>query len=95
MSNGGTIGVGESTSPRRCGSGYDQLFVERRIDMLYTLATLNETELEAVQALEKKIGKRVLAMRPLRIGFDELSDEEMAQIQELEDEFGLTIVAVK
>lgn len=63
--------------------------------MLYTLASLDEKELTSVQELERKIGKRVIAMRPMTIEFDQLSEEDVAAIQQLEVELGIVIMAVK
>ena len=63
--------------------------------MLYSIASLDPAELEAVQKLEKQIGKRVLAMKPLEIEFDNLSEDDVAAIQMLEVDTGLVIVAVK
>jgi hypothetical protein len=63
--------------------------------MLYSIASLNEKELDAVQTLEKQIGKRVLAMKPLEIEFDNLAEDDVAAIQMLEVDTGLVIVAVK
>ena len=63
--------------------------------MLYTLASLDDKELDAVQNLEKKLGKRVLAMRPMEIELDTLSEEDVAAIQQLEVELGIVIMAVK
>ena len=63
--------------------------------MLYSIASLGEKEIEAVQNLEKKLGKRVIAMKPMDIELDALSEEDIATIQELEVDLGLVIVAVK
>ena len=63
--------------------------------MLYSLASLDGAELETIQRLETRLGKRVLALKPLDIEFDRLSDEETAEVQQLEVELGLVIVAVK
>ena len=63
--------------------------------MLYSLAPLGSTELDAVQTLEKRLGKRVLALKSVDIEFDELSEDEIDAIQKLEVELGLVIVAVR
>lgn len=63
--------------------------------MLYSLASLNPKELDAVQNLEKRLGKRLLALRQMEIDLDELSEDDVAEIQMLEVEMGIAIVAVK
>lgn len=63
--------------------------------MLYSLAPLGMTELDAIQALEKQLGKRVLALKSVDIEFDDLSEEQVDAIQKLEVELGLVIVAVR
>ena len=63
--------------------------------MLYSLASLSAKELEAIQSLEKRIGKQVLALRQMKIEYDDLPDEAVGEIQRLEVELGLALVAVK
>ena len=63
--------------------------------MLYSLATLEPGELEAIQSLETLLGKRVLALRKVDVELDDLSEEDVAEIQQLEVTTGLLIVAVK
>ena len=63
--------------------------------MLYSLASLADKELETIRNLEKRLGKRVLVLKQLEIDLDELSEDDVAEIQMLEVEMGLLIVAVK
>ena len=68
---------------------------EQGEQMLYSLATLGDKEPEAIQNLEKRLGKRVLALKQVEIDFDELTEEDIAEIQMLEVELGLALVAVR
>jgi len=63
--------------------------------VLYSIAALKSEELEAIQNLERRLGKRVLALKQLSIEFDDLSENDLAEIQLLEVELGLAIIAVK
>ena len=63
--------------------------------MLYSIAPLESKELEAIQDLERRLGKRVLALKQLEIDFDDLTDEDLAEIQQLEVQLGLAIIAVR
>ena len=63
--------------------------------MLCSLASLDKERVEAVQALEKKIGKTVLAFSCRDMKIDTLKDDEIAQIREAEKRLGVSLVAVK
>lgn len=63
--------------------------------MLCSLASLDKEKVEAIQALEKKIGKTVLAFSCRDLKADTLKDDEIAQIKEAESKLGLSLVAVK
>lgn len=63
--------------------------------MLCSLASLDKERVEAVQALEKKIGKTVLAFSCRDMKIDTLKDDEIAQIKEAEKRLGVSLVAVK
>ncbi len=63
--------------------------------MLYSIAPLESKELEAIQDLERRLGKRVLALKQIEIDFDDLTDEDLAEIQQLEVQLGLAIIAVR
>jgi len=63
--------------------------------MLCSLASLDKEKVEAIQALEKKMGKTVLAFSCRDLKADTLKDDEIAQIKEAENRLGLSLVAVK
>jgi len=63
--------------------------------MLCSLASLDKEKVEAIQALEKKMGKTVLAFSCRDLKADTLKDDEIAQIKEAESRLGLSLVAVK
>ena len=63
--------------------------------MLCSLASLDKEKVEAIQALEKKMGKTVLAFSCRDLKADILKDDEIAQIKEAESRLGLSLVAVK
>ncbi len=63
--------------------------------MLCTFAQLDGEKLEAVQSLEKKLGKTVVAFSCKDVGITSLKDDEIAQLRDLEKKLGLTLVAVK
>ncbi len=63
--------------------------------MLCTVANLDKRQLEAVQSLEKKLGKTVIAFSCKDIQATQLKEGELAQIKETEKQLGLALVAVK
>ncbi len=63
--------------------------------MLCSLASLDTEKVKAVQALEKKMGKTVLAFSCKEMKIDALKDDEIAQLREAEKNLGLSLVAVK
>jgi hypothetical protein len=63
--------------------------------MLCTFAQLDGEKLKAVQSLEKKMGKTVVAFSCKDIGITPLKDDEIAQLRDLEKKLGLALVAVK
>ena len=63
--------------------------------MLCSLASLDKEKVEAIQALETKIGKTVLAFSCREKKIDALKDDEIAQIKEAEKRLGLSLVAVE
>ena len=63
--------------------------------MLCSLASLDKEKIEAIQALEKKMGKRVLAFSCRDLKADTLKDDEISQLKEAESKLGLSLVAVK
>ena len=63
--------------------------------MLCSLASLDKEKVEAIQAIEKKMGKTLLAFSCRDLKADTLKDDEIAQIKEAESRLGLSLVAVK
>lgn len=63
--------------------------------MLYSLAKLNTPELEAIKSLEGKTGKTLLAFKSYDARIAELKPEELAQIRQVEERLGLSLVAVQ
>jgi len=68
---------------------------EKEAAMLCTFAQLDGEKLKAVQSLEKKMGKTVVAFSCKDIGITPLKDDEIAQLRDLEKKLGLALVAVK
>jgi len=63
--------------------------------MLCSLASLDTEKVEAIRAIEKKMGKTLLAFSCRDLKVDVLKDDEIAQIKEAESRLGLSLVAVK
>jgi hypothetical protein len=63
--------------------------------MLFTMANLDQKQLEAVQSLEKKLGKTVIAFSGKDLNATQLKDDELAQIREAEKQLKVALVAIK
>lgn len=63
--------------------------------MLWGLSMLREEQIKAINKLEEKMNVTLLAFSGLNIRNARLSREDLAQIQELESELGLSLVAVQ
>jgi len=63
--------------------------------MLYTVANLDKEKIEALQSLEKTLGKTLIAFSGKDLGVSALNDNELSQIREAEKKLGITLVAVK
>ena len=63
--------------------------------MLCSYSTTESINLEAIQGLEKELGKILLAFSCRDIKPAELSDEDLAKINELEEKLGVVLVAVE
>ena len=63
--------------------------------MLYTLAPVSAQELEAIQTLERALGKRVLALKQLPVEHNPLTPAELQKVREAEERLGLTLLVVK
>ncbi len=62
--------------------------------MLCSVAELEVAGIEAVRSLEAKTGKMILALRCHEIKPDTITDEELTLLQALEDQLGITLVAI-
>jgi hypothetical protein len=65
------------------------------MDMICSLAQLDEERLDEVRSMEKKLGKNLLAFSCSDVAVDAVDDGELAQIRGLEEKLGLSLVAVK
>lgn len=63
--------------------------------MLCTFAQLDREKVEAIQSLEKELGKTIIAFSCKDISVSPLKDSEIARIRETEKRLGLALVAVK
>lgn len=63
--------------------------------MICSLSALDENKLRAIQVLEQKLGKPLLAFTCYAGEAAELKAEELSQLQQLEKDLGLVLVAYK
>jgi hypothetical protein len=63
--------------------------------MLCSFSQLDNSRLEAIQVLEKNLGKMLLSFSCHPIESAEIDDEELSKISELEKQLGVVLVAVK
>lgn len=56
---------------------------------------LDETKLNEIKNLEKKLGKTILAFSCHEVKPHKLDEKELASIQSLENKLGLSLVAVE
>ena len=63
--------------------------------MLYAISDLDTDHLQKVQNVEKATGVRLLALNALDVAPAKIQDDVLEDIQALENELGLTLVAVK
>jgi hypothetical protein len=63
--------------------------------MLCSYSQLDNSRLEAVQALEKDLGKVLLSFSCQDIDPAVIDDEALSKINELEQKLGIVLVAVK
>ncbi len=63
--------------------------------MICNLSRLDEAKIEAVRAVERKMGKTLLAFSCRDISPADLTAEELNQIRETENKLGLVLIAVK
>ena len=62
--------------------------------MLCNIAKLENDKLEAIQKLEKEVGKTLVAFSCHDVKPAELSDDQLSKIKAAEDEIGFALVAV-
>ncbi|RVU38853.1 hypothetical protein EOI86_06195 [Hwanghaeella grinnelliae] len=62
--------------------------------MVFTLATIPDEKLAALQSLEAEIGAPLLAMAQVDVAPARLDRERLARIEKLEKELGVVLVAV-
>ena len=63
--------------------------------MLYTFAKLDETQLTAVQQLERNEGLKILALTAIETNPDLIDAERLVKLQELEKKLGYCLIAVR
>jgi hypothetical protein len=63
--------------------------------MMCSLSTLESQELEAIQSLEKEMGRPLLAFSCHDIRTAELEAEQLDKIRDLEAKLGIYLVAVQ
>ncbi len=62
--------------------------------MLYSVAKLESGRVEEIRALEKEIGKTLVAFSGHDIKTCELSEDHLSKLKGLEEKTGLALVAV-
>jgi hypothetical protein len=60
----------------------------------YAFANLEEEQLQAVKSLETRIGRPLVAMKPVEMRPAELDDGTLSAVKELESKLGVALVAV-
>jgi hypothetical protein len=63
--------------------------------MLWGFSVLKDEQMKAITELEEKTGVTLLAFSGINISNAELTNEDLEEIQKLEKELGLSLVAVK
>lgn len=63
--------------------------------MLCDLSSLNKEKLEAIQSVEHKMGKTLLAYTCHEVAPAQLNEEELNQLKEAEKRLGIFLVAVR
>ena len=63
--------------------------------LLYSIAKLDKDQLESIQALEKKLGKRILAFEGHNIELADLEQEDLYLLEEMEVKLGLSLVVLE
>jgi catabolite regulation protein CreA len=68
---------------------------KKEVTMLCSFSTLDKTNLEAIQALEKDLGQKLLSFSCHDIAPAVIDDEALSKIGELEKKLGVVLVAVQ
>ncbi len=63
--------------------------------MFCTVAHLEKDKLADVQALEKKLGKTLIAFSCKNVEVAKLKDDELVQIRQIEQKLHISLLAVK
>ncbi len=63
--------------------------------MYCSIANLNREKVEALQNLEKKIGKTVVAFSCTKVKASKLKEEQLKELKAVEKKIGVTLVAVR
>lgn len=63
--------------------------------MIYSYANVDQSALDAIQSLEKKIGAPLIAMEKLDVAPAPVEGADLDRIKELENELGVVLVAVQ
>lgn len=63
--------------------------------MLWGFSVLKDEQIKAINELEEKTGVTLLAFSGINIKNAELTKDDLEQIEKLESELGLSLVAVK
>jgi hypothetical protein len=63
--------------------------------MLSSLSKLTPQQLEEIRSLERKLGKTLLSFSSYDVVSEDLSKEELALLNDLEEKLGTMIVAVR
>ena len=63
--------------------------------MLCALSKLDKNQIDSIQSSEKKIGKTLLAFSCHDIAPAELTEEELAELNDTEKKLGIVLVAVR
>ncbi len=63
--------------------------------MFCTVAHLEKDKLADVQALEKKLGKTLIAFSCKNVEVAKLKDDELVQIRQVEQKLHISLLAVK
>ena len=61
---------------------------------MFVIAQLNDAQLKALRELEERRGVRLLAFEDMPVEPQPLDGQTLAELQEIENKTGLTLVAV-